>query len=113
MQYFTLKLPQTLELGNMRARVDPCGYNDFVKILGPGALEIYNPTITLVIMPHIAYSHAQTQPGAKVEILYVRLQILFYLCCVAMAWRALWKRKICVAALESMSIFHIGIVENG
>lgn len=80
MQYFTLKLLQTLELGNMRARIDPRGHNNLVEILGPGPLEIYYPAVTLVLVPHIAYSHAQTQPGAKVEVLYVRLQILFYLC---------------------------------
>jgi hypothetical protein len=112
-QDLTLKLLQTLKLGNMRTRVDPRSDDDFVKVLWARSFYVDYPAIVLIVAMHAGDYCAQAQSGSQVEVLYIVFEVLLHMAGCAMTGCIVGERKVCEAALFTVSMPTYDGLESG
>jgi len=100
MKNLAFKLLHALDLGNMRTIVSARRHDDLVEIFRLRALDVYHPSIALVIATHFLYRYAQAKLIAKVEVVYIRLDILLHFGGRAMTGRGVWVREVCEGGLQ-------------
>lgn len=97
----------------MRTRVDPRSDDDLVKVLWTRSFDVNYPAVVLIVAMHAGDYCAQAQSGSQVEVLYIVFEVLLHMPGCAMTGCVVGERKVCEAALFTVSMPTCAGLESG